>query len=95
MKPDIEKYLPLLKTFDLADEEKEQFIRDIVMFLEPLADKAFGRHPLQQKRGYLPRKSLRNQGPPLGLKSTNVADLFGGAANDDVCEPKDERQKHR
>lgn len=94
MARDIQQYLPYLHKFDLTDEEKEQFVRDIRMFLEPLADAAFGEHPLQQSRGYLREKSLRNPTLSLDSKCSQVSDLFGEAANDDEGELKEERQEH-
>ena len=94
MKPNIEKYLPLVEVFDLTEEEKRQLILDVITVMESALDAEFGMHPVQQNRGYLHNQSLRNPGEPLALKSSHVSDLFGEAANDDVRESKEEMRKH-
>ena len=94
MKPETEKYLPFVEVFDLTEEEKKQLIRDVITVMESALDAEFGMHPVQQNRGYLREKSLRNPDASLDSKDNHVFDLFGEAANDDVIESRKERKNH-
>lgn len=48
MKPDIDKYLPMLDGMDLSREQKVQLIHDLWNIMQSFVDRAFGIHPLQQ-----------------------------------------------
>ncbi len=50
MKPDIDKYLPMLDGMDLSREQKVQLIHDLWNIMQSFVDRAFGIHPLQQLR---------------------------------------------
>ena len=48
MKPDLNKYLPMMDGYDMTHEQKIQFIHDLWHIMESFVDRAFGTHPLQQ-----------------------------------------------
>lgn len=50
MKPDIDKYLPMLDGMDLSKEQKIELIHDLWNIMQSFVDRAFGVHPLQQLR---------------------------------------------
>lgn len=50
MKPDIDKYLPMLDGMDLNKEQKIELIHDLWHIMQSFVDRAFGMHPLQQLR---------------------------------------------
>ncbi len=50
MKPNIEKYLPMLNDMDLTREQKIELIHDLWHIMQNFVDRAFGAHPLQQCR---------------------------------------------
>lgn len=50
MKPDINKYLPMLNDMDLSREQKIELIHDLWHIMQNFVDRAFGVHPLQQCR---------------------------------------------
>ncbi len=50
MKPDINKYLPMLDGMDLTHEQKIEIIHDLWHIMQNFVDRAFGAHPLQQCR---------------------------------------------
>lgn len=50
MKPDINKYLPMLDGMDLTHEQKIELIHDLWHIMQNFVDRAFGVHPLQQCR---------------------------------------------
>ena len=45
--PDLEKYRPLTKNFDLSDEQKDELIIAVWTIMGEFVDQAFGVHPLQ------------------------------------------------
>ena len=91
---DTKRYLPLVEVFDLTEEEKGQLIRDVITVMESALDAQLGLHPVQQNRGYPGESSLRNPDASLDSEDNHVSDLFGGAANEDVRDSKEERRKH-
>ncbi len=48
MRPDVEKYLPMIEDWDMPRDQKIQFIHDLWHIMESFVDRAFGIHPLQQ-----------------------------------------------
>ena len=45
MKPDPEKYLPLVDHYDLSREQKIELIHSLWTIMESIVDHAFGDHP--------------------------------------------------
>lgn len=47
MKPDLDKYLPLIEHFDLSDDQKIELLNSIWQAMEGFSDSAFGDDPVQ------------------------------------------------
>tara|TARA_R110002110_G_scaffold415618_2_gene652495 strand:+ start:2099 stop:2323 length:225 start_codon:yes stop_codon:yes gene_type:complete len=71
MQPDLEKYRPYLKRFDLTDEEKDEFLLSLWTMLEGVADRAFGTHPFQQAVDNSPIDDSRDSGLRVEFRDTN------------------------
>lgn len=45
MKPDLDKYLPLVDHYDLSRDQKIELIHSLWAIMESIVDHAFGEHP--------------------------------------------------
>lgn len=69
MKPDINKYLPMLDGMDLSREQKIKLIHDLWHIMQSFVDRAFGVHPLQQCRGINYKSDLQDLDESINLNS--------------------------
>ena len=60
MRPDINKYLPMLDGYDMNHEQKVQFIHDLWHVMESFVDQAFGVHPVQQVGNKKSKRDLQD-----------------------------------
>ena len=57
MKPDYNKYIPMLDEYDMTHEQKIEFINTLWNVMQSFVDRAFGIHPVQQ---VMKKKALQN-----------------------------------
>ena len=57
MKPDYDKYIPMLDEYDMTHEQKIEFIDTLWNVMQSFVDRAFGIHPVQQ---VMKKKALHN-----------------------------------
>lgn len=83
MKPDMNKYLPMLDEFDMSHEQKVAFINDLWRIMESFVDKAFGINPVQQVDKKITdidlQDSIKSLDSPLIQKEMRPPPEEGGA----------------
>ena len=57
MKPDYDKYIPMLEEYDMTHQQKIEFIDTLWNVMQSFVDRAFGIHPVQQ---VMKKKALQN-----------------------------------
>lgn len=57
MKPNYDKYIPMLNEYDMTREQKIEFIDTLWNVMQSFVDRAFGIHPVQQ---VMTQKAQRN-----------------------------------
>ncbi len=77
---DTEKYMHYLDKFDMTEEQKVQCIQDVWNIVDSCVDAAFGKHPVQQIRGYTSPGNLQSPAKRLGCSYQKISDDFNGSA---------------
>ncbi len=70
MRPDYDKYIPMLDEYDMTHQQKIEFIDALWNVMQSFVDRAFGVHPTQQ---VMKQKAQRNlQSAEQILHSSNT-----------------------
>ncbi len=74
MPADYEKYQKYVRDYDLTEIQREELIQTVWKTMENFVDQAFGMHPVQQCREYLPEGDL--QSPARRVKLFSLSNCF-------------------